>query len=91
MRLTRTHDAPLAAPPSPPVLTLAQTQAERDRIWTENVVRPRVVRCECRRCGAHANAVAAPGTQTSCPNCGDFRLVPVEGAEIILGAPLGDH
>jgi Zn finger protein HypA/HybF involved in hydrogenase expression len=43
----------------------------------------RLVRCECRACGAHANAVASTGVQTACPNCGARGLVPVEGADLI--------
>lgn len=46
-----------------------------------------VVRCECQKCGAHSNALAAPGIHAVCPNCGDSRLVPIEGAEVM--APPG--
>jgi rubrerythrin len=42
----------------------------------------RLVRCECRSCGAHTNAIAA-GEPGSCPNCGAPGLVPVEGAGLI--------
>jgi hypothetical protein len=44
---------------------------------------PGVVRCECLKCGAHSNALAAPGIHAICPNCGDSRLVPIEGAEVM--------
>jgi hypothetical protein len=44
----------------------------------------RVVRCECRACGAHSNAIPSPGVGAGCPNCGAARLVPVEGAALIL-------
>ena len=43
----------------------------------------RLVRCECRSCGAHTNAIAAIDTHVSCPNCGAGGLVPVEGAGLI--------
>jgi ribosomal protein S27E len=46
----------------------------------------RLVRCECRSCGAHTNAIAAIGTRVSCPNCGAAGLVPVEGAGLIRPA-----
>jgi len=48
----------------------------------EHVAR-RLVRCECRRCGAHSNAIASWTVETSCPNCGAPGLVPVEGAGVI--------
>jgi hypothetical protein len=48
--------------------------------------RPRLVRCECRNCGAHCNAIAAHGVYASCGNCGASGLVPVEGAAVIVGA-----
>jgi hypothetical protein len=47
--------------------------------------RPRLVRCECRDCGAHCNAIAARDVHASCGNCGASRLVPVAGASVILG------
>ena len=47
--------------------------------------RPRLVRCECRDCGAHCNAIAARDVHASCGNCGASRLVPVVGATVILG------
>lgn len=43
----------------------------------------RLVRCECRSCGAHTNAIAATGVHVTCPNCGGGGLVPVEGAGLI--------
>jgi predicted RNA-binding Zn-ribbon protein involved in translation (DUF1610 family) len=43
----------------------------------------RLVRCECRSCGAHTNATAASGGRTTCPNCGAAGIVPVEGARLI--------
>jgi hypothetical protein len=43
----------------------------------------RLVRCECRGCGAHSNAIAATGENAYCPNCGAPGLVPVEGAGLI--------
>lgn len=43
----------------------------------------RLVRCECRGCGAHSNAIASARKQPSCPNCGALGLVPVEGAGLI--------
>lgn len=43
----------------------------------------RLVRCECRGCGAHTNAIAATGVHATCPNCGAGGLVPVEGAGLI--------
>jgi ribosomal protein S27E len=43
----------------------------------------RLVRCECRGCGAHTNASAAAGADITCPNCGAAGLVPVEGAGLI--------
>lgn len=43
----------------------------------------RVVRCECRSCGAHANAIASAAVDTACPNCRAPGLVPVEGAGLI--------
>jgi DNA-directed RNA polymerase subunit RPC12/RpoP len=49
-------------------------------------VRARLVRCECRHCGAHSNAIAVHDVQASCPNCGHSRLVPVEGADVIVSA-----
>jgi hypothetical protein len=44
----------------------------------------RLVRCECRSCGAHTNASAATGGDVTCPNCGAAGIVPVEGAGLIL-------
>jgi Zn finger protein HypA/HybF involved in hydrogenase expression len=43
----------------------------------------RLVRCECRNCGAHSNAMASTGAHPACPNCGSPGLVPVEGAGLI--------
>jgi predicted RNA-binding Zn-ribbon protein involved in translation (DUF1610 family) len=43
----------------------------------------RLVRCECRSCGAHTNAIPATGVHTTCPNCGADGIVPVEGAGLI--------
>jgi predicted RNA-binding Zn-ribbon protein involved in translation (DUF1610 family) len=43
----------------------------------------RLVRCECRSCGAHTNAIAASGAHAACPNCGAAGIVPVEGAGLI--------
>ena len=43
----------------------------------------RLVRCECRSCGAHTNATATTGAHATCPNCGAPGLVPVEGAGLI--------
>jgi len=43
----------------------------------------RLVRCECRSCGAHTNATATLGVRATCPNCGAAGLVPVEGAGLI--------
>jgi hypothetical protein len=42
-----------------------------------------LVRCECRGCGAHTNAMATTGSNATCPNCGAPGLVPVEGAGLI--------
>ena len=53
---------------------------------SEHVVAPRLVRCECRGCGAHTNALAAANAQACCPNCGASTLVPVEGADLIQPA-----
>ena len=53
---------------------------------SEHVVGRRLVRCECRTCGAHSNAVAAADADGRCPNCGGSALVPVEGADIIRPA-----
>jgi Zn finger protein HypA/HybF involved in hydrogenase expression len=46
---------------------------------------PRVVRCACEQCGAHTNAVWTFRVGGSCPTCGSFRLVPLEGAELMDG------
>jgi predicted RNA-binding Zn-ribbon protein involved in translation (DUF1610 family) len=43
----------------------------------------RLVRCECRSCGAHSNAMASTDVNPACPNCGAPGLVPVEGARLI--------
>ena len=43
----------------------------------------RLVRCECRDCGAHSNAMASTEAPPACPNCGASGLVPVEGAGLI--------
>jgi hypothetical protein len=43
----------------------------------------RLMRCECRGCGAHTNAMATTGANATCPNCGAPGLVPVEGAGLI--------
>jgi rubrerythrin len=43
----------------------------------------RLVRCECRSCGAHSNAMASTEAPPACPNCGAPGLVPVEGAGLI--------
>jgi hypothetical protein len=49
-------------------------------------LRARLVRCECRACGAHCNAIVGRDVHASCGNCGASRLVPVQGATVILGA-----
>jgi DNA-directed RNA polymerase subunit RPC12/RpoP len=49
-------------------------------------VRARLVRCECRDCGAHSNAIALGDANAGCPNCGHSRLVPVEGADVIVSS-----
>jgi hypothetical protein len=46
---------------------------------------PRLARCECRDCGAHSNAIVTPEGHACCANCGGPRLVPVDGACVILG------
>lgn len=46
-------------------------------------VAARLIRCECRSCGAHTNAIASTGVHVTCPNCGGAGLVPVEGAGLI--------
>jgi hypothetical protein len=51
-------------------------------------VLPRVVRCACEQCGAHTNAVWTFRVGGSCPTCGSFRLVPLEGAELMDGSRL---
>jgi hypothetical protein len=51
-------------------------------------VLPRVVRCACEQCGAHTNAVFTFRVAGSCPTCGSFRLVPLEGAELMDGTRL---
>lgn len=43
----------------------------------------RLVRCECRSCGAHTNSMASAAMSPTCPNCGAAGLVPVEGARLI--------
>jgi rubrerythrin len=43
----------------------------------------RLLRCECRSCGAHTNAMATTDADGTCPNCGAPGLVPVEGAGLI--------
>jgi Zn finger protein HypA/HybF involved in hydrogenase expression len=43
----------------------------------------RLVRCECRSCGAHSNAMASGQHPAACPNCRAKGLVPVEGAALI--------
>jgi ribosomal protein S27E len=54
---------------------------------SDHVVVRRLVRCECRGCGAHSNGVAAAGADVRCPNCGASALVPVEGADLIRPRP----
>ena len=51
-------------------------------------IQAQIVRCSCEVCGTHTNAVKAFRVAGSCPNCGSFRLVPVDGAEPLGGAPL---
>jgi hypothetical protein len=46
---------------------------------------PRLVRCECSDCGAHSNAIVTSEVHASCTNCGASRLLPVQGACLILG------
>lgn len=46
-----------------------------------------IVRCACMTCGAHTNALRTFRVAGSCPNCGSFELVPVEGAQP-LGGPV---
>jgi hypothetical protein len=43
----------------------------------------RLVRCECRSCGAHSNAMTSGERPAACPNCNAEGLVPVEGAMLI--------
>jgi Zn finger protein HypA/HybF involved in hydrogenase expression len=47
------------------------------------LVLARLLRCECRTCGAHSNAIASVDHESACPNCGAAGLVPVEGAGLI--------
>jgi predicted RNA-binding Zn-ribbon protein involved in translation (DUF1610 family) len=54
-------------------------------------VAARLVRCECRSCGAHTNAIPATGVSTTCPNCGAIGIVPVEGAGLIRPVPPPGH
>jgi Zn finger protein HypA/HybF involved in hydrogenase expression len=49
---------------------------------------PRVVRCACEQCGAHTNAVWTFHLGGSCPTCGSFRLVALEGAQLMDGPRL---
>ena len=51
-------------------------------------IQAQIVRCSCEVCGTHTNAVKAFRVAGSCANCGSFRLVPVDGAEPLGGAPL---
>ncbi len=44
---------------------------------------PRVVRCACQQCGAHTNALRMFRASASCPTCGSFRLVPLDGAQLM--------
>jgi hypothetical protein len=50
-----------------------------------------LVRCECRNCGAHTNAIPATGVHSTCPNCGAAGLVPVDGAGLIRPAHPTGH
>jgi hypothetical protein len=45
---------------------------------------PRLVRCECRDCGAHSNAIVTTDAHSCCTNCGGPRLTPVDGACVIV-------
>jgi Zn finger protein HypA/HybF involved in hydrogenase expression len=58
--------------------------AEPTGFETAGLRRPELLRCECRECGAHCNAIVADDVHSSCPNCGAARLVPVEGSEVIV-------
>ena len=53
---------------------------------SELVVAP-LLRCECRKCGAHSNGIAVEGVNATCTNCGATGLVPVEGASLIRTLP----
>jgi hypothetical protein len=59
-------------------------QAESDR--RADPLAPRLARCECRDCGAHSNAIVMTERHASCTNCGGPRLVPVDGACVIVCA-----
>jgi Zn finger protein HypA/HybF involved in hydrogenase expression len=64
------------------------SRRESSRHDTPERIQAQIVRCSCEVCGTHTNAVKAFRVAGSCPNCGSFRLVPVDGAEPLDGAPL---
>jgi hypothetical protein len=67
---SRVADRPMAEP------------ADRETVVP---VLARVVRCACEECGAHTNAVRTFRLRGSCPTCGSFYLVALEGAELMDG------
>jgi Zn finger protein HypA/HybF involved in hydrogenase expression len=71
-----------------PELAAAPNSTPRRRSEAPQRIQAQVVRCACEVCGTHTNAVKAFRVAGSCPNCGSFRLVPVDGAEPLGGAPL---
>jgi Zn finger protein HypA/HybF involved in hydrogenase expression len=81
MRITALRQ--LSKPPAQRVASAAEASLPAR---PADVVRPRMARCECRSCGAHCNAIAAIDVHASCPNCGASRLVPLEGASLILSS-----
>lgn len=48
----------------------------------------RIVRCACEVCGAHCNAVWRFRIAGSCPTCGSYRLITLEGVEAMASTRL---
>jgi hypothetical protein len=77
-------------PTYPDIVPTSSRVRDRARVGhvTPERLQAQIVRCACEVCGTHTNAVKTFRVAGSCPNCGSFRLVPVEGAEPLGGAPL---
>lgn len=66
----------------------AQTPTLQIPTFSELAVPRRIVRCACEQCGAHCNAVWRFRIAGSCPTCGSYRLMALDGVEAMASTRL---